>query len=133
MSLVSYSSYIRTPPHPHLNMTAFPSPVGCVKAISPFRGSNSYPWMNVLAAAVNNLVATPCLLCVDATNILGIPIGVARSSGWQNIPMPVSTTTSDAALAEVSEPGDLSRDDVAIAIAVSICCATMQPTIFSRE
>jgi hypothetical protein len=53
----------------------------------------------------------------------GIPSGVGNGAGSQNSPVLASTWTR------------LSEDEMeeAVAIAVSIRCATTQPMIFSRE
>ncbi len=114
-------------------MTALPSPVGCVNATCPFLGSSTQPCIDVLAAAESSLLAMPCRRCALETNRRGMPSGVGRGSGWQNIPVSVSTTTRDSVFVDVGELVDSASPwGSAIAIAVEILSAMTHPTIFSR-
>lgn len=77
--------------------------------------------MNVSAAAVNNVDATPKRRCALETKRRGIPRGVGSGVG-------ISRMAEEPFELEVdSEP---SRG--AIAMAVEIRCAMTQPIIFSR-
>lgn len=112
-------------------MRAFPSPVGCVKATSPFAGSSLHPWMKVWAAAVNKLDAIPSRRWEDGTNSRGMPSAVGKGSGRQNTPVLVSTATKEAVGTSILDASRHSAG-VAIAIAVLIRWAITQPTICSR-
>lgn len=88
------------------------------------------------------MLATPWRRWVDETNSLGIPSGVGRAAGWQKIPAVVSTATSldvglEVGALEDREDGESQAEmhsaGVAMAMAVEICCAMTQPTIFSRK
>lgn len=113
-------------------MTALPSPVGCVKATWPFRGSNGHPWMNVSAAADSSLLAIPCRRWDEETKMRGIPSGVGRGVGWQNRLALMSTSVKPIVRAGCSGECILVSFGEAIIIAVEIRCATTHPAIFSR-